>query len=70
MTFRPQGDARNPYKRISLHDLIPVREENRDRIKALYGGDAQVRFSISEQQDTDYLQAVESGDMEKAYTIC
>lgn len=71
LSSQDYGDgAINNGAEITIRDLVPINNANRDTLIEKFGGDAQVRFSISEQQDTDYLQAVESGDMEKAYTIC
>lgn len=56
----------NDEARVNALDLVPIKESNRDELIEKFGGEADVRFSISEQQDTDYMKAVESGDMETA----
>ncbi len=58
------GDgAINNKATVDLSDLVPIKESNRDELIQKFGGEAQVRFSIS---DTDYMSAVKSGDMETA----
>ena len=52
--YAPHGPVNNDAK-IKLQDLVPVIEDNRDELIQKFGGEAQVRFSISEQQDKDYM---------------
>ena len=53
----------NNNARVDVYNLVPIKESNRDELIQKFGGDAQVRFSVS---DSDYMDAVNRGDMETA----
>lgn len=57
------NDPVNNNAQVTVTDLVPIKSSNRDELIQKFGGDAQVRFSIS---DSDYMDAVNRGDMETA----
>lgn len=69
MTLSSQDFGYDPVNNnatVTINDLVPIKESNRDELIQKFGGEAQVRFSVTPEQDAEYMSAVESGDMETA----
>lgn len=67
MTLSSQDFGYDPVNNgaeITIKDLVPIKESNRDELIEKFGGEAEVRFS--KKDDQDYLDAVNRGDMETA----
>ena len=59
-----QEDVYNGAGIVEVNDLVPIKESNRDELIQKFGGEAQVRFSISAE---DYSAAVESGEISAGF---
>lgn len=57
-------DPVNNNAKVTIKDLVPIKESNRAELVEKFGGEAEVRFS--KKDDQDYLDAVNRGDMETA----
>lgn len=57
-------DPINNNAKVTIKDLVPIKESNRAELVEKFGGEAEVRFS--KKDDQDYLDAVNRGDMETA----
>lgn len=57
---------------VTVRDMVPIKPSNRDELIEKFGvhgkgrNTADIKYSITPQQDADYMAAVESGDMETA----
>lgn len=58
--------AVNDGARVIVNGLIPIKQSNRDELIEKFGGEADVKFSVSSEEDQTYLDAVNRGDMETA----
>lgn len=50
-----QEDVYNGAGIVEVNDLVPIKESNRDELIQKFGGEAQVRFSVSEAPSIDEL---------------
>ena len=47
----------NANAHVLAWDLVPIKESNREELIKKFGGDAQVRFSVSEEQAQEIHEA-------------
>lgn len=58
-------DPVNNNAKVTIKDLVPIRGDNFEELQEKFGGEADVKFSVSAEDQT-YLDAVNRGDMETA----
>lgn len=69
MTLSSQDFGYDPVNNgaeVTVRDLIPIKASNRDELIQKFGGEADVKFSVSAEDDQTYLDAVNRGDMKTA----
>lgn len=54
---------------VEVQDLVPIKESNRDELIQKFGGEAQVRFSLSEDMEQGEVREFKSGDEDVRFSI-